>query len=416
MTVEPGEHRVVWIDITLPSHDLPPGLYRGKIDIRSAQEPLSTIPVELEVGSRPLPYAPVATMLYFEWEAGVIRRTGARKAVDHLFQLMHRHHLSTIFPLRTEQQVSDAQDALTGVLFTNEKGYEGPGEGVGASVVSLGSYGAFGMPTAQNLNTVRGILEALHLLGIRDEPGKRDIFLYAADEQCDSPEGAKWREALDSSGDALLQSLRVGHTCSEPPAKQAVDIVMMMAASYDPKLVETAKKTGKHVWIYNGQEPQTGAFLTDASDLSLRINGWLQHKYGIERWFYWESVFWNDGNRGGLGPYDPLLQAETFHNADGDHCHGDGVLVYPGIQLQKGYRNLGFEGVIPSIRLKQWRRGISDAAYLQLAASIDEAKTRAIIDRMIPKALQENRSKTLPFPTEGEKWTKARRELFEIIR
>lgn len=417
MTVEPGEHRVVWVDITLPVRELPAGTYRGDVDVRSGEGVLGSLPVEMEVASTPLPYAAVATMVYFELEGAVVRRTGSRKAVEHLFQLMHRHHLSTVYPLRTEEGVRETKEALTGVLYTKEKGYEGPGEGVGASVISLGSYGAYGEPAREKLEEIRKTLEALEKLGIRDDPGKRDVFLYAADEQCDSPVGPGWRKLLDESGDALLRSLRVGHTCSEPPAKQGVDLVMMIASRYDPKLVSTARTAGKRVWVYNGELPHTGAFLTDAWHGSLRANGWIQQKHDIERWFYWESVFWNDGNRGGHGPYDPLVKAETFHNADGDHCNGDGVLLYPGKQVTEGYRSLGFDGVIPSIRLKHWRRGISDAGYLQLAEKVDEAKTRAIVDRMVPKALGEVRGGTNPpWPADGETWTKARRELFEMIR
>jgi len=414
MTVEPGEHRVIWIDITLPNRDFPAGTYKGSVDVRAKSEQLQSLDVELEVAPVSLPYAAVGTMVYVEPEDAVVRRTGSGRALDHFQQLMHRHHLSTVFPLEREEEVNAMKDALTGRLYTAERGYDGPGMGVGASVIVLGAYGGYGEAERSKLETVKGALTALDALGIRDEPGKRDIFLYAVDEQCDSPIGPAWRKLLDGSGDALLKSLRVGHTCSEPPAKQGVDLVMMLASSYDPSLVSAA--AGKRVWIYNGELPQTGAFLTDVWHASLRANAWIQQKHGIERWFYWESVFWNDGNRGGKGPYDPLLTAETFHNADGDHCNGDGVLVYPGTQVNPGYRSLGFEGVLPSIRLKQWRRGISDAGYVQLAKKVDAKKTEAIVNRMVPRALREAPDgPNPPWPTAGEPWTRARRELFELI-
>ena len=414
MSVEPGKHRVVWIDLTLPDKGFPAGSYSGTVDVRSKDGPLQTIPLQLEVGPVALPYAAVATMVYFEAESGVVERTGSRKALEHYQQLMHRHHLSTVFSVEDKAGVSAARAALTGELYTSARGYDGPGEGVGASVIVLGTYGGFGKPEKGKLPRIREVLSALEAVGLRDVPGKRDVFLYAVDEQCESPFGPGWRKLLDDSADPLLKSLRVGHTCSEPPVEQGVDLVMMFASSYEPSKVAAAPN--KHVWIYNGALPQTGAFLTDAWHVSLRANGWIQQKYGIERWFYWESVFWNDSNPGGHGPYDPLVKAETFHNRDGDHCNGDGVLVYPGKQVKDGYRSLGFEGVLPSIRLKQWRRGISDAGYIQLARKVNASKADAVVDGLVPRALGEATQGVVPgWPTKGEPWTRARRELFGLI-
>src|SRR5690606_31082350 len=144
--------------------------------------------------------------------------------------------------------------------------------------------------------------------------------------------------------------------------------------------------------------PRTGSFLSDGWFISLRANGWIQAHHDIERWFYWESTFWNDDNRGGHGPYDPWATAETFHNDDDDHCNGDGVLVYPG--KQKRGLDLGLEGVTPSMRLKQWRRGIQDAGYLKLAAARDEAAAQAIASRLVGEAFDADDSEGAPrFPT-----------------
>ncbi|MCU0693655.1 MAG: DUF4091 domain-containing protein, partial [Polyangiaceae bacterium] len=377
MSVGGGEHRVVWFDLTLPL-GLPAGVYRGVVHVRaggasdaSVTVPLDDVPVELEVGPVALPYAAVKTMVYFDPEGEVAKRTGSRAAIDHAHQLMHRHHLTTVFPIRSVADVQAHRGAVTGALYTRERGYAGPGEGVAASVVVLGAYGALGDPGDAELDVVERIVRSLQELGVRDMPGVRDVFLYAVDEQCDSPRGPSWRRALRASGRDALRGLRVGHTCSDPPAAQQVDLVMVFASAYDPELAREARAVGKRVWIYNGVVPHTGTFLTDGWPLSLRANGWIQAAHDIERWFYWEATFWNDDNRGGLGPYDPLVQAETFHNQHGDHCNGDGVLLYPGRQVGRASRSLGFEGVIPSIRLKQWRRGISDAGYLTLARQID---------------------------------------------
>ena len=398
MTVPAGQHRVVFVDVTIPD-EAAAGTYRGALEALD-----DTIAVELEVGATPLPYRALRNMLYFEPE-DVDKRAGPG-AVEHYLKLVHRHHLATILVLRSLDDVKRHRALLDGSLFT-----EGPGAGVPTDVVVIGCYGTLGMPDDEKLAEVEAMLAELEEMGLSDRPGERDVFLYAVDEQCDSPRGPAWRAALDASESERLRGLRVGHTCSRPPADQPVDLVMMFAPEYRPAHAEAGRAAGKQVWIYNGALPRTGTFLSDGWPISLRANAWIQAHHEIDRWFYWESTFWDDDNRGGKGPYDPFATAETFHNDDGDHCNGDGVLVYPG--GQKSGLDLGFEGVIPSFRLKQWRRGIQDAGYLRLARAIDPRETQAISQSLVGQSFAAE--ETPRFPTEGEPWLEARRKLFDII-
>jgi len=386
MRIDARHHRLVWLDLVIPG-DAPPGAYRGKIQVYAGSvgagaAVLDVLPIELRVAATKLPYAPIKTMVFFEPEI-VERRIGDAAAVARHQQLMHRHHLSTIFPIRSAADVTANLAALTGELYTATHDYSGPGIGQRADVVVVGAYGVLREPTPERLVEVDAILEALAAAGLSDRPGELDIFLYAVDEQCDSDRGPAWRAALDGSHSERLRALRVGHTCSEPPAGQPVDLVMMLASAYRPSLAAAGRAAGKRTWIYNGVLPATGSFLTDSWPISLRANAWIQAQFDIERWFYWESTFWHDGNRGGRGPYDPLATAETFHNDDGDHCNGDGVLVYPGRQVEGDWRDLGYVGTIPSMRLKQWRRGISDAGDLGLARKVDRAAADAVARQLV---------------------------------
>jgi hypothetical protein len=420
MHVQSGQHRAVWIDVTVPPDGIDPGTYRSKVVVRhrwsnGSTDVLAEFRLTLEVGRARLPYASLRTMVFFA--PGRIEATiGSKTAVRQYQQLMHAHHLSTIFPIDRAADVEAHAAALTGELFTASYGYQGPGRGVGASVVALGAYGSLGDPSPAGIADVAAILAALERLGIQDRPGKLDVFLYAVDEQCESPRGQLWKQALASSEMPALRRLRVGHTCSEPPASQAVDLVMMAAPNYSPRLVDEAVERGKHVWIYNGQLPQTGQFLGDGWRVALRANAWIQSAYQIERWFYWESAFWDDDNRGGLGPHDAFAGAETFHNQDGDFCNGDGVLVYPGRQPAFPAHSADHDGGFPSIRLKQWRRGVSDAGYLQLARAIDPVRVERIIRTLVPRALDRARPGSPPaWSTSAQAYEAARRELFGLV-
>jgi hypothetical protein len=420
MTVAPAEHRVVWIDLFLDER-LPAGEYRGTIAVRAgtgdlARIDLARIDLKIEVGKTPLPYRPVRTMVFYDPEE-IRGRVGPGQAVRRYLQLMHRYHLTTIYRVNRPEDVAAQREELVGTLFTREQGYTGPGTGMGADVVALGSYGSLGPPTPERVHQVERTLAALREAGVlRRRP---DVFLYAVDEQCESLRGPAWRAALRQSTLPEARQLRVAHTCSTDPARQEVDLPIIFSASYDPDLAAAARQQGKAVWVYNGSLPRTGSFLSDGGPLSLRINGWLQALYGIERWFYWESTFWNDDNKGGRGPYDPLVTAETFHNQHGDWANGDGVLVYPGRQARDGYRSLGLDGVVPSIRLAQWRRGISDAGYLLLARQRggDAAKEAERIGRaLIGRGFAAARGRTPAWPQQGAPYFAARRKLFDLLK
>lgn len=414
LQVPAKRQRVIWIDVDL-SGDVEPGKYSARVEVRSASEELAVVPLKLEVGNAKLPYAAARTMLYFE-PARLEKRVGSKSATRHFLQLVHAHHITSAVPLESREQIEAAKGLIDGSLFTSASGYRGAGVGVGASAIPLGAYGTLGEPTPERLKLVEELLERLETLGVRDQPGAQDVFLYAIDEQCESPRGKAWREALDGSQSARLRRLRVGQTCSDAPASQAVDLPIVFASEFSAQTASAARAAGKRAWIYNGVLPQTGSFLTDAYPISLRANAWIQARYGIERWFYWHAAFWDDSNRGGKGPYDPFATSETFHNQHGDFCNGDGVLVYPGRQAEFPAHDLAFDGVVASIRLKQWRRGIQDVGYIQLARAKFPHETDVILRERVPAALHEVSGAREPrWATTARGWEEARRKLFELI-
>ncbi len=408
LALPPGTQRAVWLDVALP-RVLFRGRYEGTIVVRegAAKRELARVPLSLEVGPTPLPFRALRTMLFFD-PSTVMKRVGTEAAIARTHQELHRHHVQAIFPVDSARDVRVHRAAIDGRLFLPRYGYDGPGQGVPADVVAIGAYGSLGDPSPKSIDTVRQILRELDGLG----GARRDVFLYAIDEQCSSDRGRRWRAALRGSSDARLRSLPVGHTCSLAPSRQGVDLVMMHAGQFTRGTLEESRRAGKSLWVYNGSLPHTGAFLSDAPFLSLRANAWIQAHAGIERWFYWNATYWDDDNRGGKGPYDPLRVAETFHNDEGDHCNGDGVLLYPGRQWGE-FVELGIDGVVPSMRLKQWRRGIQDAGYLALANRVAPARARAISERLVGSAFS---SRSHPsWPLAGAPWVRARRELFDLI-
>lgn len=413
MTIAPHTNGIVWIDVTVGKSQ-PPGLYKGPLLVRAGGVVLASLPVELEIVDVTLPERPVRTMLYHARDA-LDRRMGqsANAAEEHYFRLLHRHRMSPMHGAMTAAETARRLPMLDGSFYTAQRGYEGPLEGMGDGVLSLGTYGGFGVPDATKLAAVEEIAD---LLANKSLFATTDTFVYAIDEDCSSPHGAKWKALLAGSKNQSVKNVRVAWTCSESASKQPVDIPIQLA-TFDAKETARARALGKEVWAYNGRMPQTASFLTDAPAIGLRVNGWLAGMFDIGRWFFWETTFWYDDNRGGHGPYDPFVTAETFHNADGDHSMGDGVLVYPGKQVDMfTSHSIGMSGVLASIRLKNWRRGIEDAGYLQLAHAADASRAEAIARDLLPRVLSAAKDGQPPSWSDAPKpYFDARRALLALI-
>jgi MYXO-CTERM domain-containing protein len=409
MALAPRTNGVVWIDINVP-FDQKPGVYDGEVLVHAGDRRLATIPLELEVVDATLPDRPVATALYSDLDE-LTKRVG--RNVDHdLWRLLHAHRIAPMHDVTTPEAVDRHAPALTGEIYTRVNNYVGPASGRGDGLLVLGAYGELGDPDDAALARVEQVIARVSRYKLL---GGTEVVLYAADEDCASPRAVKWRALLHGSSDPDVRRVRVGWTCSTDPAAQPVD-VPMLHASFPPSQVKAARALGKEPWVYNGVLPHTGTFLLDADAVSPRANGWIAEMFHVPRWFYWESTHWDEDH--GQTQIDPYAQAETFHNDDGDWANGDGVLVYPGSQ-HEAFRahSAATDGVFPSIRLKNWRRGIEDAGYLQMARVHDEGRADAVARWLVPAAFDEARSGEGPsWGVRGDAFFQARRALLGIIR
>jgi hypothetical protein len=409
--VEPEQRGAIWIDLTVPP-DARPGDYEAAILVRAGSRELAARPLHVRVIDRALPYAAAKTMVYYD-TANLAGRMGDARAERELRALLHAHHLSAVREITTPEAATMELEALRGEAFTPSRGYRGPGEGIGEGVLAIGAYGALGEPSEKGAATVAAIADVLRAGGVF---ASTQTFVYAIDEDCASPWGARWRALL--ARDERTRGVRAGVTCGVDPASQPADLVMMTASDLWPSRARVAEAAplAKWGWAYNGRRPYAGPLMIDVPATDLRANAWIAARYGIERWFYWESTFWMDGNRGGQGGgvgFDPFAVAETFHNADGDHCNGDGSLVYPGMQRTPGSVDYRVGTVFPSVRLKNLRRGIEDAGYIAIARTVDRARADAVVRRVIPRALAAAGERP-SWPERGSEWIDARRDLAAI--
>ncbi|MCA9665015.1 MAG: DUF4091 domain-containing protein, partial [Myxococcales bacterium] len=356
----------VWIDVYIPK-STEPGLHKGKVLVRSTDGgckiPACLLKVELDVLPQTLPDKPtLATMLYFSgsdddrdqmasrywkdpWKAS---DEDVEKLRERHFKFGRRHRL-TMFISHDKKPHDALLKRLTGQTFSAEAGYDGPGVGLPQDVYPIHAFGSAKLDH-KSAN--------MWVDWFKKNAPKVTYFYYTMDEP--TPKDHDKVSKLAAAG----RPAPAFTTAKYAPSLE-VDMFTTLANEYSVKLADKAKKAGKIVWCYNGVRPYSGTFMVDDTAISPRVIPWIQYKYKIPRWFYWESTYYKDV-QGGRKNIDIYTEANNFTNASGDKLNGDGLLIYPGRDVIFPKSDQGIAMPIASIRLKNWRRGLQDVEYLAL--------------------------------------------------
>jgi len=394
-SVAEGQNQGVWVDIFIPS-GTPPGLHRGtlmvEVDGAPCSIPTCQIPVELEVLDITLPDSSTAkSMLYFSSPADDANQWMSRYLDDpwsptprelqaltmRHYKLGKRHRVTMFITGRSSPTEDDLGEAnllsrLDGSAFSVAAGYWGPGIGIGQDMYSIWTYGGTLNPSQAGswANWFTTHAPAI------------EYFLYTWDE----PEQSDFGNINQISADAKPVPTFVTH---EPHPGLDVDIFCTFPEVYSISEAAAYKAKGKQVWIYNGMRPFTGTFVIDDVAVSPRVNPLIQYKYGIPRWFYWESTYYHDEQSSGE-QINIFVDPINFTNWWGDEMNGDGLLIYPGRDRLFTAHDQGFNGPMPSIRLKNWRRGIETVEYLVLAKAAGRQNlVNNVLATLVPLALDE---------------------------
>jgi hypothetical protein len=460
-TVTAGTNQSIWGDIYIPE-TAPAGVYTGTVTVTENGVPTWQIPITLGVRDFALPDLPSArTMVYLSVEnvnerylgepypdPGTAAYTESLKIINRHFQIAHRHKISLIdSTLDTPADVNQAWlDRLTGALFTPERGYDGPGIGVGNNVFSIGTYGGWSWRDGTRADMWANTDAWVDWFEAQDFTTPTDYFLYLIDESEDYPQIETWARWMDENpgpGRRLMSMATLplpaamAHVPSLDIPTSGADIGI--TSEWESALAALRADPGKRFWMYNGGRPASGSFAIEDDGVALRELAWGQYKVGAERWFYWESTYYV--NFQCYGYNDPRSQTDVFRQAQTFGCYsyddpsrgqagwnyfnGDGVLFYPGTDTVFPAESYGLQGPFASLRLKLWRRGIQDVDYLTLAAAVDPDRTRQIVERMVPKVLWEYGvddpgdptwvRTDISWSTDPDDWEAARAELADII-
>lgn len=455
-SIPPASNQAIWIDIYIPK-EIPADIYRGTIMVKKGGIVLQQVPIELKVRNFVLPDLPTTKTMAVYTPPNINQRffgtsyvntqgvDGPRSILirDRYFQLAHRHKISLV---DTNYDFSGDQpspyewtERLDGTLFTSDAGYEGPGERTGNNVFSIGTYGSWLWSTGSEADM------RLHTDNweswFQAHSPQTSRFLYLTDESRDYAQTEKWAQWIRNNpgpGHALgsYATVQLPDAFNLIPSLTIISstIYLGIPAEWESALATLHSDSQRKFFLYNGHRPASGSFVLEDDGTALRELPWGQFKKGVDRWYYWESTYYNN-YLGGQGETDLFTNAHTFGGAGvtdpvvgetgWNYSNGDGVLFYPGTDQVFPQSSYGIDGPLASLRLKLWRRGIQDTDYLALARSINPTKVDQIVNTMVPKVLWEVgvddpndptwKRTDISWPYLSDQWELARTQLADII-
>jgi len=413
-----NQNQAIWIDSYVPS-TMTPGVYSLQIDLKLAEQSIP-VTVELTVFDVTLPNKTTIDAIgevyrsYALEGAGTSRDTTSWQRMAQCYQqLAHQHRM--VFIERTPElpegngwqtYIDTYQSTFDGSLFSEQHGYHGTGENTPVEIWRVPWPQEFNVKieaplTSDDLSRYTKMSRDWNTLSKTNNWQDTTFFAYVFDEvdgpdkeNTDPAERRNYIAMVHDQMDLLQKALDAGTggtsldllwTSHSNPATWSADPELDLsgkvrlwspnASATDPDFLRERVLAGDTTWFYHSGHPAVGAHSINASGIDMRTWGVIGARYNIQGQFMWAVNLGSDER-----PF-----AEPSYKPDDDRF-GNGVMVYPGNQLDK----LGFAkvpGPIPSMRLKSWRRGLQDAELFYLAQEKDSDAATKLIRSIVPEAL-----------------------------
>ncbi len=415
LKVAPSQNQAVWIEV-YTARDLPAGIYEGSVTV-NADGKTVRIPLALELFNVTLPdQNSMHAMLYYESAQPELYQGRNLDAAYHRFA--HRQRVELVHAY-DPSSVRAALGRFRGGEFTRERGYEGPGEGVGNKIMPASFYGP-GEGYDERSSAWRKSDAWISFL----EHTVPDAltFLYMPDEP-DPSQYARIRTIADNIHSNPGPGRRLPIFVTKAYVREldrAIDIWSVGPQQYIIERALRERRRGRQYWIYNGGRPAAGAIVIDAPATDARATIWACFKHGIDVYFYWHAVHWlHNTSKQGERRQNVWANPVTYDNrtsmTDGSFANGDGVLMYPGEEKLHPDEDRGIAGPCSTIQMANFRRGLQDHQYLALArrhglgALVDEV-LRTVVPRVFSDA-----TVRVGFAETGNAYEQARYKLAQAI-
>lgn len=415
-----------WVDIYLPrdQKEFPAGKYYGKVQVLQMGKIVKEIPLEIDLLPHYLPDENHSTVWLFSGGIKAYFPELSELQVDNMIKFEgHRHRIDmaggfavnhTFFD---EKKMNQYKPYLDGTAFTPANGYHGTGEGIGEKLFPIGVYGSPVMGNSKSEIQKQADLWVEWFQ--KNAPGVK-YFWYIIDEPNEKLyPWIKERSGWIKSNSGIGKSLPVFTTRAyQKELLGAIDIW----AGYDGvnvnDLPEIRKAGGDH-WFYNGNRPRYGSVILEGAGVDLRVNGWVKYKYEINTWFLWHGTGWQHNLQGPKKHLHQNVFREplTFINEHMEFGNGDGIVFYPGRMPFYPEEDRGLNRILPSIRLKNIRRGQQDFEIMWMAEQkAGKEKVLNIINKIVPKGMSEVDMKDRVYWSErGNDFDKVRDELLKLL-
>jgi len=374
-----------WVDLSVPTHAVT-GDYRGAYRVTTAGGRTVDIPVTLTVWNFTLPRTPTLVTAfgspaqrmrdYYRQRAraGQEPEPSDWAAVeDQCAQLLSEHGFNAAPPAETLRPVAQADGS-----------FQIPSAQVKALREFVDRYHVNAVQTPHPSSAVNdpdaerdqlrawlaafdhaaAELDRPHVVFytyLKDEPNTLEDYRYVQ----------KWGRAVRESKSAV-KVLVVEQTWTAPgqggadsawgDLYGAVDIWCPLFSLHRPESAAQRQALGETIWTYTAlcQGPPTPWWHLDFPLLNYRVPAWMAWRDGMKGLLYWGGMsYWRQVD-------DPWSQAPIYTGSgrpqqgeQGIVFNGEGALVYPA-------RAIGYEGVVPTVRLKALRQAIQDYEYVAM--------------------------------------------------
>lgn len=417
VTVPRGENQPFWIEIRVP-RDTPAGDYRGRVTVVAEGGLRASLPLTLTVWNFTLPDVPALGSDFGlnGFRVAEIYHLNQTRDARRLNPLIRSYYDLLLDHLLSPSDLFDTSPAADPVTGRPDFDTFYPGLGTAAQGLDYylnrkhaSSYGyifwehsPFSDPLRKDRSRMKRFLtgyvgylkrhgwsERAHMpYGFLDEPSSKEAY-----EKIRSW-GRLFNEVEKQTGTAAPLMIT-----EQPEPEESewgsldgyVDIwvpefnAVWLDEYHDRGAIERQLAAGNRVWGYAAlayvptewrfshpfstvlKDSHPPKWLIDYAPMNYRIPAWLSPLYGMTGLLYWDTIWWADG-------VDVWKDAGTYRHEDkndpdswGLILNGEGFLIYPGFRDQ-----IGFDGPVPSIRLKWFRESVEDYAYIQLLRDAGE--------------------------------------------
>jgi hypothetical protein len=424
--VGPSRNQGFWVDLHLPrdQDSFPAGIYHGMVQVLQSGEIVKEIPLEVTLLDEYLTDENHTNIWLYTSNVQAYYPDLSRQRIDEMLKFEGRRHrvdLAGGFSVNSssfdEQNMNEYLPWLDGSAFMPANGYHGPGQGVGEQLFPIGMYGSNVLGSSrqevrQESNHwvewfERNAPEITYYWYIIDEPGEEQFDWIR--------ERAEWIKGNPGPGSSLPIFTTRGY---HEELEDAIDIW----AAYDGvdlELLPGIRSQGGDHWFYNGNRPRYGSVILEGAAVDFRVNSWILYKYNIHTHFIWHGTHWRHNHQGPKGHlHQNVFQNPlTFISGGMNFGNGDGIIFYPGRMPIYIEEDRGLNKILPSIRLKNIRRGQQDAGILWMAEQIaGRDRVLEIISDVVPRALSEvAMDEEVPWSEHGDDYERVREQLLQII-